>query len=341
MRLARARINLSDIGIREMKPRRARTGALLLEIPGAEGPQLADALADRLRTVLAEKQGVTVTRPQKTAEIRVRDLEDSISADEIAAVLAERGGCHPEEIRVGPIQMTPNGMGSAWMKCPVTAANTVVRGGPLTIGWTRVKVEMLPERPLRCYKCWGKGHVRATCTSEEDRTGACYRCGQNGHAARDCRAPVQYAICAGSNRPANHRAGGTACKAPVPRRGKKGGVGKPPASPPPIAAPPGSGTLMEVEAEAVQRALPKRHAPSGSIGEGKLREERTTTRKGGRQSLCRPPDPTPMEGVEPEAGPSSREDPAPIAPVPTPGEEKEEGRPAGADEVAIRPTNGE
>jgi len=194
MRLARARINLSEIGIREMKPRRARTGALLLEIPGAEGPQLDDALADQLRTVLADKQGVTVTRPQKTAEIRVRNLEDSISADEIAAVLAERGGCHPEKIRVGPIQQTPNGMGSAWVRCSLTAANTVVRGGPLTIGWTRVKVEMLPERPLRCYKCWGKEHVRATCTSTEDRTGACYRCGENGHAARDCRAPVRCAI---------------------------------------------------------------------------------------------------------------------------------------------------
>jgi len=194
MRLARVRINLSEIGIREMKPRRARTGALLLEIPGAEGPQLDDALADQLRTVLADKQGVTVTRPQKTAEIRVRNLEDSISADEIAAVLAERGGCHPEKILVGPIQQTPNGMGSAWVRCSLTAANTVVRGGPLTIGWTRVKVEMLPERPLRCYKCWGKEHVRATCTSTEDRTGACYRCGENGHAARDCRAPVRCAI---------------------------------------------------------------------------------------------------------------------------------------------------
>jgi len=170
MRLARARISLNEIGIREMRPRRARTGALLLEIPGADGPQLADALADQLRSVLADKQGVTVIRPQKTAEIRVRDLEDSISADEIAAVLTERGGCHPEEVRVGPIPQTPNGMGSAWLRCPLTVANTVVRGGSITIGWTRVKVEMLPERPLRCYKCWGKGHVWAACTSTEDRS---------------------------------------------------------------------------------------------------------------------------------------------------------------------------
>jgi len=73
MRLARARIDLKEIGIREMRPRRARTGALLLEIPGAEGVRLADTLADKLRHALADNM---VTRPQKTAEIRIRDLED-------------------------------------------------------------------------------------------------------------------------------------------------------------------------------------------------------------------------------------------------------------------------
>jgi len=54
-----------------------------------------------------------VTRPQKTVEIRVRDLEDSVSAVEVASILAAKGECHPDEIKVGPIHQAPNGLGSA------------------------------------------------------------------------------------------------------------------------------------------------------------------------------------------------------------------------------------
>jgi len=99
---------------------------------------------------------------------------------------------------------------------------------------------------------------------------------------------------------------------------------------------------MEVEAEAVQRALPKRHAPPGVQRGGKVaRREDDDEKRGAAIPMPPPSTPTPMEGVEPEAGPSSREDPAPIVSVPTPGEEVAEGRPAGAEEIAIRPTNGE
>jgi len=129
MRLARARVNLNELSIKDMRPRRARTGALLLEIPGAEGARLADVLAEKLRVALAEKQGVKITRPQKTAEIRLRDLEDSVSTTEIAGSLAERGGCHPSEIQVDSIKGAINGLGSAWARCPLAAANNIVREG--------------------------------------------------------------------------------------------------------------------------------------------------------------------------------------------------------------------
>jgi len=100
---------------------------------------------------------------------------------------------------------------------------------------------------------------------------------------------------------------------------------------------------MEVEAEAAQSSLPKRSAPSGvQKGGKKARREDDDVKRGAAIPRPPPSTPTPMEGVEPEAGPSSREDPAPpIVPVPTPGEEKEEGRPAGAEEIDTRPNNGE
>jgi len=71
----------------------------------------------------------------------------------------------------------------------------------------------------------------------------------------------------------------------------------------------------------------------------RTREERTQN-KGGPQFLCHPPPtPTQMEGVEIEAEPPSREDPAPTAPAQ--GEQEEVGGPAGAEEDVARPRNGD
>jgi len=269
MRLARARVNLEELGIREMRPRRARTGALLLEIPGVEGAQKADALADKLRVALADKEGMLITRPQKTAEIRIRDLEDSISEEEVAVVLAEKGGCHPDEIRVGPIRQASNGLGSAWVKCPLTAASKIVKEGTFRLGWTRAKTEVLPERTLRCYRCWDRGHVQAVCTSKKDRSRNCYRCGQEGHPARGCTAPAKCAICAESKRPVNHRAGGPACRAPIPRKKKAKikGRNETPTPTPTAAASPGGGTPMEGVEEESKQSLPERPAKGVKGGE--------------------------------------------------------------------------
>lgn len=56
MREARERINLADLGIGPVRPRRAVTGALLLEIAGDGKKEKADALVVQLRAVLAEKE---------------------------------------------------------------------------------------------------------------------------------------------------------------------------------------------------------------------------------------------------------------------------------------------
>jgi len=269
-----------------------------LEIPGAEGAKKADALAHKLREALADRQGVVVTRPQKTAEIRVRDLEDSVSAAEVAAALAEKGGCHPKEIAVGPIRRwAVNGLGTAWVRCPLTTANILAREGAVRIGWTRSRVEVLPERALRCFKCWDMGHVRATCPSEADRTASCYRCGMRGHQARGCDAPVNCALCAESNRPANHRAGGPACRAPKPRRGRNKGATSAPGSASTAPAPPeGGGTPMEVDQEEPAGSLPRR----ASKRPHKEEEGPTVISgiNGGRTNVIALPPPTPIPPLE-------------------------------------------
>jgi len=80
-------------------------------------------------------------------------------------------------------------------------------------------VEALPERPMQCFKCMQKGHIRAACPNNDDHSDKCYRCGVAGHRARECTAPSNCVLCERAGRPANHRIGGPAC--PIPRGGNK------------------------------------------------------------------------------------------------------------------------
>jgi len=192
LRLARERVSLQELGIPELRPRRAKMGALLLEIAGANRVTKAEALAGELREALKDREGVRIMRPFKTAEIRVKDIMDSISAVEVAEAVTKQGECSAAEIRVGPVCPGTNRLGTAWVRCPLAAANRLTRKGSLTLaGWSRARIEGLPERPVTCFRCLRVGHVRAACPGGADLGNACYRCGESGHLARDCGAPLQ------------------------------------------------------------------------------------------------------------------------------------------------------
>jgi len=150
----------------------------------------------------------------------VKDIEDSISAVDIAGTIVEQGECQVGEIRVGPIRPGTNGLGTAWVRCPLVTANRLAKRGRLTLGWTRVRLELLSDRPTTCFRCLQAGHVRAVCPGgNADRADLCYRCGVAGHQARNCTAPPCCPLCKGSGRPDNHRVGGEACRAPKRRGG--------------------------------------------------------------------------------------------------------------------------
>ncbi|XP_032687207.1 uncharacterized protein LOC116851664 [Odontomachus brunneus] len=103
MRRARRHINLGELRIGEIRTRRAATGTLLLEIPGPEGATRADALAGRMSALFADNQDVRIARPEKKADIRVRDLDEPIAVVDVVSAVATVGGCGPDEIRAGAI----------------------------------------------------------------------------------------------------------------------------------------------------------------------------------------------------------------------------------------------
>lgn len=210
LRKARESVSLRDIGIEDSKIRKARNGAIVIEVPGADANELANKLAGRLKDVYGER--AVVARPTIRGELRFIGIDDSVLPSEISVTVAEFGGCQLDEVHTSEIRAMRNGMGIAWVRCPLNAAVKIATIGKLRIGWTNVKVELLKARPVQCFRCWGTGHVRSQCTSSEDMSNRCFRCGSDGHVARACEASApKCIICSAKNLNSNHRMGGNTC----------------------------------------------------------------------------------------------------------------------------------
>lgn len=217
---AKESINLKELGISSLHPRRAITGALVLEIKDPEGASKARLLKERMQESLAGMEGVRVARPVKSVDLRIRDIPESIAEEAIKRTISQVGGCPEDEVRVGVMQRSLNGLFSIWVRCPVATANKLVRGGTMQVDWFTTRVEALATRPLSCFRCLELGHVQASCKSLVDRRGLCYRCGQPGHLARNCESRPHCPVCAQAGRPSAHRVG-VGCPTTGGGRGRK------------------------------------------------------------------------------------------------------------------------
>ncbi|XP_045772161.1 uncharacterized protein LOC123872074 [Maniola jurtina] len=220
MATAKQRVSLAECGILQVRQKKAITGGLVLEIPGPDSAKKADALAEQLRTALAD-MGVRIARPVKTGEIRVMDLDESIAKQDVAVAIAEAGECPEEQVKVGEIQYSASRLGTVWVRCPLTVVRKLAIEKHLRIGWVSARVRVLAPRQLQCFRCLEFGHVRKQCSNTVDRSLCCYSCGESGHKARECKSKVpKCPVCADLGRPADHRLGGDKCNPPKKARTK-------------------------------------------------------------------------------------------------------------------------
>lgn len=148
--------------------------------------------------------------PVATGEVRIRGIDPSTTAEEIANELTVVGGCPREELKISPVVTMRDGMGAVWANCPLETAVRLAEIGTVTLGWTRIRVVLLRKRPIQCYRRFE--HVRTSCRSEVDRTGACFRCGLAGHAATSCGAGFpSCVICKELDKDHRHRIGSSRC----------------------------------------------------------------------------------------------------------------------------------
>lgn len=233
---AREVIGPAVLGIDGLKLRKTVTGARIFEIPGADGQEKAAALEMQLKLALADV--AVVSRPVKKVDIRIVDLDETVSKQDVLAAVSGKTGCPPEQIRMGEVRHGEWGNGVVHLSLPVDYARQLVEAGRLLIGWTGARIHALQEKPLRCFRCMGLGHARPLCQSEVERNALCFRCGKAGHMAHSCGAEkLHCAVCADAGRPSEHYMGGAYCRPPstkgrmLPTRGVRveGTVSAPPA----------------------------------------------------------------------------------------------------------------
>ncbi|KOB72329.1 Gag-like protein, partial [Operophtera brumata] len=213
MAAAKQRIKLSDVGVDTVRSKKAITGALIMEVSGPDCGPKADALAERMRVALAD-MGVRIVRPVKMAELRLKDLDDSVTPEEVAAAVAKAGSCSVDDVRVGDIRRLPTTLGTVWVRCPLVAVRKLAAAKHVVVGWVSARVDYLTSRPLQCFRCLEYGHVRSMCQSTVDRGNLCYACGEPGHLASKCTRPRRCPLCSDLGCKADHRMGSKRCSPP-------------------------------------------------------------------------------------------------------------------------------
>lgn len=216
---AKSKVDLGKLGISSLGFRKAATGGRILELPGADNKEKADSLAAKLREVLGDGV-VRINRPEKTAEVRLTGLDDSVLAEDIVKAVVTLG-CQASQVRVSAIRPGAGGAGVARISCPVGIAKMITDAGRLLVGWVSARAHLLEARKPRCYRCLQEDHVGAKCPEKVDCSGLCFRCGQPGHKAADCGAEPSCPLCKAAGKDARHRVGSKSCSPPKSKR--KGG----------------------------------------------------------------------------------------------------------------------
>lgn len=167
MREAREKISLEDWGMTHLAMKQTRNGSLLCEFPRAGGHVQADVIARELQEIMG---GVAVVaRPVKRGEIRVVGLDDSATPQEVARALRVAVERPETDFQVGEIRRSAMCLGALWVRCPLESVLRLEKLGWVQVGWLRVRIQLMRDRPLQCFKCLVYGHLAFSCRSNTQR----------------------------------------------------------------------------------------------------------------------------------------------------------------------------
>jgi len=222
LRIVRGKVSPKDYNIKNIRCRETAKGGVLLDVRDPDAtPDKVDALAGAIGSVLTGR--VSVSRPTRRAEFRLRGIDPSSTVEELREAVAEAGGCSVAAVSVSGVRRLNSGHRVAWVCCPADVARSLSAGKCLTVGWSSAFIDLLHLKRVQCFRCWRFGHVRSACKAVTDRSDHCFRCGEAGHKAGGCAESLSCVLCKDGGMDYAHRCGSISCKSvdPPPRRGRR------------------------------------------------------------------------------------------------------------------------
>jgi len=176
MKKAREEISLQEIGIESIRFRRCLSVGALVEVLGADKIEKTNRLCEEIRKLFVGIEGVRVYRPMKKVSVRLFDITNLISLTDIKNAIIKIVKCSENDITFSQVRFARNGLGAVTMQCPIEVARKLFVEKELRVEWFVVRLELLQDCALRCFRCLATGHTVSRCPSGVDRSGCCFRC---------------------------------------------------------------------------------------------------------------------------------------------------------------------
>lgn len=187
--------------------RKTKDGNLLLRM------RKLTAKTSEVLAVAKQTMGAEVIIKTNAVAVEIRELDEDITKEELVSHISDILSAPIAPGNVKALKPSFGGKMMAVVLLPAPAANQLVSGPRLRIGWSSCKT-IIRVPVIRCQRCLDFGHKRNTC-SGPDRSNKCTNCWEMGHQRKDCEAEAHCGLCVeeGNEEAGQHLSGGGKCQA--------------------------------------------------------------------------------------------------------------------------------
>lgn len=207
LRKLKADVDPKSAGAEISVVRRTRSGDILVEFKkGTDTENFKKAVETAM-----EGKG-SVKSLQKLYPLEIRDLDGSITKDDLIEAVKNTTGDSSLNVRIYSLREGIRGMQIAVIGVPANATDQLLKKGKIEVGWVKCRIR---EKTIvqQCYKCLGYGHKAVNCKGIS-REGLCWNCSKTGHKSRNCQNESFCIIChEAKEKDTGHKLGSLKCPA--------------------------------------------------------------------------------------------------------------------------------